>query len=193
MRFLAEAIAHLARALAIREQKNDTVYVGTTCTVVGEAYLGTGKPKEARTMLARAVEVWEHSESPSDLAAALKGLAKAEIGLGRPLAAIPLVDRALTLTRDLPTNNPDFQGDARFVLADALWSTGQRRRALAVVREAHAIYTGLGKSASSERDEVAAWLRARVGALSERAPSVSPDFSLAQLPRPAQSHRGRSP
>jgi eukaryotic-like serine/threonine-protein kinase len=91
----------------------------------------------------------------------LHGLAKAEMAMARPADAIPLLERALTLTQSLQWR-PSFQAHAKLTLARALWDAARDRgRAVALAREAESIYAGLGPRAAKDRDVAAAWLRTR--------------------------------
>jgi len=96
-----------------------------------------------------------------DLAYDLKGVADALAGLGRTRDAIPYFERALAIRES--TQTPAEQvANSRYSLAKALWTTGDRGRALRLAHQAYAGYTGTSAGNTKEMAaDVQGWLRAR--------------------------------
>jgi tetratricopeptide (TPR) repeat protein len=85
-------------------------------------------------------------------------VAKSQLALGRPKAAIALLERALTL-RGGGRGNPLEIADTRFWLAQALWDAGRdRARAVDLAQRSRDAYAGAGEGKANKLAEVDAWL-----------------------------------
>ena len=98
--------------------------------------------------------------SPNALRARIR-LGKALLAAGRGPEAIPQFERWLA-QRIAERSALDWQAEAGFWLAQALWTRPtDRRRALAVAADARSRYREAGGGFASELAEVEAWLAAR--------------------------------
>ncbi|MFY0574117.1 tetratricopeptide repeat protein [Cystobacter fuscus] len=89
----------------------------------------------------------------------LLGLALVEAG--QVQEARELLERAVALSTRLELAPADV-ARVRFALARVLWSSrGERKRALALAREAQAAYQGDGSTHASRSREVRNWLAVR--------------------------------
>jgi tetratricopeptide (TPR) repeat protein/predicted Ser/Thr protein kinase len=108
---------------------------------LGEAALHDGQLALARTECAAGLAI--HRRSPADenaqLPYALDCLGGAELALGRPKTAIPLLREALALR--LSTCTPPECAITRYFLGRALWDGGgDRNEAIALVRDALTVF-----------------------------------------------------
>jgi tetratricopeptide (TPR) repeat protein/predicted Ser/Thr protein kinase len=165
-----EALAELRRGLALAEAAlgPDHPELSMYFNNIGEELLELDRYDEASQQLRRALALAEKGLGPThpDLAYELNGLGLAALGLRRPLEALPFLERALTLReREGERIEPALLAGTRFLLARALWESGQdRARARALATRARATY-----AADSARGthpgrlaEVDAWLAGHV-------------------------------
>ena len=95
---------------------------------------------------------------------ALAGLGAADVALGKPRLALPLLERALLLQHGAETDGD--RADTEFALAQALTQLGRDRpRALAAARHARDFYSAhpLGERRLRQAAAVDGWLRAHAG------------------------------
>ncbi len=137
-----EAVALQRRALEIRETALGPEHpdVAASCFNVAISVRSTTDPRapefatvaaELEQLLRRALKIWEKTLGPSHvhLTYALIGLAELELDRGDPGGALAPAVRALEI-REASEVAPGLRGEARYVLAQALWnSRGDRTRA----------------------------------------------------------------
>ena len=156
----AAALPRLEDALAIAERvlgKEHFVY-GRALYKMAEAHHRLGRLNLAETEYRRAVAILEKSLSPThpELAEALVGLARVCIDRRTPDAAMPPLERVAAIYTGLGAPYVGELAGARFVMAQAQWKRGDRRRALALAADAQR-----GFAAAADRPsglEVEAWL-----------------------------------
>jgi hypothetical protein len=151
-----------ARDLAVHALGAVHPYVGMLENNRGEVLNLMHRHGEARTTLARTIEIWKASGvDPMMLAYAQTGLGLAFLGDHRPLDAVEPLAAALQ-TRVAGQAAPDLLGETRFALARALWAQrGDRPRAEGLARQARADYLALEKTtgtAPAALAQVDAWL-----------------------------------
>ncbi|HEV2844357.1 MAG TPA: tetratricopeptide repeat protein, partial [Thermoanaerobaculia bacterium] len=131
---------------------------------LAEGLLQMGRYDEALEHLREALDALEKRGEPEGMltAALLDSLGKVRMGQGRPAEAVPLLERAVAVCdRTAP---PDWQAEARFALARALWENSRdRRRALALARQARTFFRDNGAPFSEQLAAVDAWLASREG------------------------------
>jgi tetratricopeptide (TPR) repeat protein len=124
----------------------------------GEFLVALGRPAEALALFRVAAFNWEAQVGPDHPFPAypLTGLGRALLALGRPAEARPPLERALRL-RERHDPEPALLAETRFALAQALWATGEHRRAVNLATTARQEFA---KAPTGERagKEVAAWL-----------------------------------
>jgi tetratricopeptide (TPR) repeat protein len=124
----------------------------------GEYLISLGRPAEAEPLIREALSHWEAQVGADHpfLAYPLTGLGRALVALGRPAEARPPLERALRL-RDGHEPDLTLVAETRFALAQALWATGEHRRAVELAKTARQAYA---KAPTGERagKDVAAWL-----------------------------------
>jgi tetratricopeptide (TPR) repeat protein len=131
-----------------------------------EIMCAKGRWQEALTMAEPAIMVLSREwglDHPA-LAYPLTSLGIALIGLGRPVQALPHLERALEL-REAKDPEPRLLGETRFALARALWSVGRsEERAYRLAKRAELDLGGSKESLTEQRaSEVGRWLSARGG------------------------------
>jgi hypothetical protein len=115
----------------------------------GDTLLALGRADAARTAFEQARERFMaiSPEHPS-LAAVWAGLGEAELELGRPVAAIELLERA---TSELEPGELSELAEARFALARALTAAGREdERAMLLLDQARASFVDLGLTSRIE-------------------------------------------
>nr|MCH9684198.1 tetratricopeptide repeat protein [Deltaproteobacteria bacterium] len=137
-----EAEQQIQRALALREQLYGPVHPLTaeTMTNLGDLYRLQGKYDEAEPLFLRSLDVRRHELESDHPALALShvGLARVELGRGRPSAAREHAERALEIN-EASDAEPSAVATARWTLAQALWfDRGQRARAVTLAEQARA-------------------------------------------------------
>jgi tetratricopeptide (TPR) repeat protein len=154
-----EAVAAMQRALRTREQNNgpDHPNVVEALVYLGDTFSWRGRPAEGVPYLERAIAVGERIKTPyPDVPAALINLGWAHLKLGEPRRARDDFERALAHPK---ASELGFEiGEAKFGLAQSLWSV-DRARAAALASEARAVYDKQTNAESKERKvELARWL-----------------------------------
>ncbi|HET6584211.1 MAG TPA: serine/threonine-protein kinase, partial [Nannocystaceae bacterium] len=156
-----EALAHMTRVLAIREAKFGSEHSGVALAkdLLGDAHALLGHPDEARRFYREAIATFQALESPEQEAYGHVGLAKLLLAEGNAEPAAAEVERALAL-HGKDTSDGD-RGEARFVLAKALYAIGRdRSRARDLLRQAEDDLRKAGLSRARELDEVLGWAKA---------------------------------
>jgi tetratricopeptide (TPR) repeat protein len=134
--------------------------IGIALDSLGQALTGEGRFEEARRQHERAVSLYEKAGHPS-LAFALVRLADVDLRLGRVDAARVEAERALKLYAANPAPDEEL-GDARFVLAKALWDgSGEKARARELAIAARDDYAKTGAAGNETLAEVQTWLKSR--------------------------------
>jgi tetratricopeptide (TPR) repeat protein/tRNA A-37 threonylcarbamoyl transferase component Bud32 len=116
-----------------------------------------GRHRDARDLLERALQIWVHAgSSPFYRAWALTMLGDALLGLGQPREAQARLEEALRVS---PAGSLAYLPATQFTLARALWSLGQRERAIELARLAE---DGAASTTTAPHAaEIANWLRQR--------------------------------
>ena len=163
---LDEALAAATRSVAIREQAlgPDHELLARSIDFLGNIEGARGNNRAACAAFARAAAILEKAHGPSfpDLTSPLTGLADCALLTGKLQDAIALAERAVRVGAGSGLD-PRAPAGARFVLAKALWASGDRVRATAearAARDAYATGTPLDRTLVADID---AWFKA-VGA-----------------------------
>jgi tetratricopeptide (TPR) repeat protein/predicted Ser/Thr protein kinase len=152
------------RALSIWETAYgpDHPDVAMSLTNLGHIDLASGDLVRAEARYARALDIRERTlgEAHLLLGSPLSGLAEIRLAQGRPGDALQLAERALQVReRGAP---PVDLAETRFVVAQALWESGEDRpRALVLARQAEAAYREQHIDADALR--IGAWIGERGG------------------------------
>jgi hypothetical protein len=125
---------------------------------IGEYLVALGRPAEALPRFREALLHWEAQVGANNpfLAYPLTGLGRALLALGRPSEARAPLERALAL-RNGREADPALLAETRFALAQALWASGEHRRAVDLATTARQEYAKTSTGAR-DADKVAAWL-----------------------------------
>ena len=156
-----EARSHLERALVISEKSRgpDHPDVSAVHINLGRALGELGAYERARDHLERAVAIQEKVLGPESprVAPALLELSHLHLRQGAPAAALPFIQRAMTLWDGTPVD-PVVLAKARLALARALWESGRERgpRVRALAEQARDTFAAQGKDV--ERAEAEQWL-----------------------------------
>jgi eukaryotic-like serine/threonine-protein kinase len=159
---LEDALSHFQRALAIWEQALGPHHpdVASSLDSIGTVLLDQGELEDALTHFQRALAIWEQALGPhhSDVAYPLVGLAEVALAKHDPEDARAHAERAVAV-REAGETSPELLAEARFVLAQALWSDrSQRARAHTLAEQARDAYTELGEGEAEHLAEVQTWL-----------------------------------
>jgi tetratricopeptide (TPR) repeat protein len=165
MKRYADALDYYRRAIDLTAKvgRAEHAEVATWSLNMAEALNALHRHDEARAAAERTLAIWQRSgTSRVYRAIALTMLGEAVMEQGHPREAATRLREALDLFQDERLS--PYAYEARFALARALWgSSGERRQALALARDASAGYQRLGNH-PDELAQVNAWLRARPGA-----------------------------
>lgn len=157
------ALPYNERALRIYDRrKRGSMHWALAHNNLAEGLRGMGRHEEALEHLREAMDTLEKRGEPEGMLTAvlLDSLGKLRMEQGRPAEAVPVLERAVGVCdRTAP---PEWQAEARFALARALWEAGRdRQQALFVARRARAIFVESG-----DKENIAAvdaWLAGRKG------------------------------
>ncbi len=161
-----EALALFLRSLAIREKVLGPEHPNVAYSLcnLADVHRDRSAHADARALYERALALWENTLGPEHptVARPLLGLAKIDLERGRAARAVPLARRALAIRQKAQVRAEEL-GEARFVLARALWTAppGQgrdRAQARALARKALADYEAAGEPRAKEREAVRAFL-----------------------------------
>ncbi|MGE5232640.1 MAG: serine/threonine-protein kinase [Acidobacteriota bacterium] len=163
-----DALAAERRALAINEQALGPDHPDLTYALdsLGTTLLRKGDAGAAEGVFRRSLAIADKSlgEASEQTSFPLLGLARALLEQRRPAEALSFARRGLAIRSRGPDKG--FLAEARFVVARALWDSGQDRpAALALARQAReALRSGAGLHVDL-LGEIEHWLAARGGAL----------------------------
>ncbi|MDC0740704.1 serine/threonine-protein kinase [Polyangium mundeleinium] len=162
---LPAARAAAERAFSIRERALGPEHpaLATTLLNLAEVRMMERAFADARPRLMRVVAIYEKALGPThpNLAEPLEKLGELHMDTGEPTAAIPLIERALSL-RASGAEGPYKDASTRFLLARALVAAGSdRARAKKLAEEARATYAAGGEAWAAPRAEIVAWLSQR--------------------------------
>jgi tetratricopeptide (TPR) repeat protein len=126
----------------------------------GEVLNLLGRHEEAEEAFERSLGIFRRAGTDPEIAAhPLTGLGTAELGRGRPEAAVAPLEEALKIRVERKVGHERL-GETRFALARALWSRpAERPRALDLARAARADYAQV-KTGAKALAAVDAWMKA---------------------------------
>ncbi|KAB2894011.1 MAG: tetratricopeptide repeat protein, partial [Kofleriaceae bacterium] len=144
----AEALAAYEKALAVREQvlPPDHPDLASSIMNVGIALQeNLGRPADAVPYFERAKAILEKKLGPDHptLAFALHGLGSARLDMGQPAAGVAELEHAYRIRRG-PGVDPGLAANTGYVLARALWGSGDRKRGSEVARTTRKAFEALG-------------------------------------------------
>ncbi len=158
---LEEARATYERSLALRETLLGMDHPLTATTVLNLSLVASlaGDHTRAREHATRALAIWEAKvgRDHARTGLALAQLGEAELALGNPGVAEPLLRRALAIA-DTSGTDPIARAEARFGLARTRRAQGDDAEARRLAREALAIYEAAGPRRATEARAVQAFL-----------------------------------
>lgn len=154
-----EAAALHRRVLRIFERQGaEHVDVGRARINLARALIDARDYESALIEARRATKIWDeaaHDAPNVAFALHLEGLA--ELGAGRPAAAVAPLERAVSI-RAKADFSPRYLADSRFALARALRASGKEKRARRAAEAALQTYEDLE---AKERETVRTWLSSR--------------------------------
>jgi serine/threonine protein kinase len=126
---------------------------------LGETERRLGKLDAAMAHFTRAVAVGEKAlgRKHPQLVQSLLGMGRVELARGAAARAVPPLERGLSILGNEP-GEALTAPDLRFTLAQALWATGDRSRAVALATQAREAYGIAGAAGKKEFGEVSAWI-----------------------------------
>jgi tetratricopeptide (TPR) repeat protein len=154
-----EALELLRRVAALDEAALGPTSLVTALdySTIGDAYEGMGDYDKALGNGRHAIEIIEAIKARTPVIAGVyQSVGGIELKRGRPAAAVPLLERALSFAQ---SGGPaEDLAQVKLLLAQALWQAhGDRQRAVTLVREARAVYAATPRLKSG-LDEADAWL-----------------------------------
>jgi tetratricopeptide (TPR) repeat protein/tRNA A-37 threonylcarbamoyl transferase component Bud32 len=160
-----EALARAERALAIRRRLLGSAHpqVAYTLMILARVDSELGRFTRALAHAQEAVRILQNTidERSPQLTHALVEVGRAQLGLHAAHNALPILKRAVELRRDGDAA-PSEMAEAEFLLARALWETGERARAHELADQALArLESSKTGHAKDLGDAVRAWLAAR--------------------------------
>jgi len=140
---LTTAVVLGERALVIQEKGlgPDHPEVASALADLASIHARLGEPAKAKVLYERALGAGERSLGPDHhfIAGPLTGLAGVALALGTPAEGIAPAERALRILDGVAEVEPQLRAEARFMLAQVSWASGEdRERALASARQAAA-------------------------------------------------------
>ncbi len=128
---------------------------------IGESYRLLGKPAEALDYYKRSLVLEEKSLGPKHphLTGPLLGIGRVELERHALPSAKEALERALAILGDEPGEGLTLP-DARFVLAQTVWSMGDKARAIELAGKARDGYASAGAPGRRALAEATAWLEA---------------------------------
>jgi tetratricopeptide (TPR) repeat protein len=159
---LVAALASYRRALALRTKALGATHPSTSnsMVVVAGTLAQLNRCAEARPLLATGMAGLESAlggDAP-EIASALAALGRCDLAGGQAAPAVAQLERAIAILERAKAF-PIDRGGARWLLAQALWSVGQRAAAVAAARTAEEELSGDGDGAR-DRAAAHAWLAA---------------------------------
>jgi hypothetical protein len=130
---------------------------------MGEAHRLRGELGEATKWFQRGVAILEKAVGPDhpDLADGLLGIGRVQLAKRAAASSLAPLERALAIRTAQPGDGLRL-ADIRFTLAEALWQTGSRPRAVKLAQLAQGTYQGLGERGRRKLAESDAWLKGHV-------------------------------
>ncbi len=159
----ADAVPVLERSIRIRAAflGEDHPSLAGGMQNLGTAYRLVGRLEDAERLVTKALAIARaRPESAYMITASLSSLGTLAYMRGHPEQSIPYYEEALAGLVARGKGGEVSTGDLRFRLGRALWVTGRdRRRGMALVREARAIFAG-NSTATKYMHDVDAWIAA---------------------------------
>jgi tetratricopeptide (TPR) repeat protein len=160
-----DALTLLERSAALQERlgRNDSAVLG----VIGRALRRKGRFQDALDLDQRTLAMVGRNEQPDayDLSFPNVAVALDLLALGRGKEALPFAERGARL-RQVTTASSE-RGEARFVLARALWEAGNpgraRQQAADALEDYRLMADRYGGRFGKARDEIDVWLAAHQG------------------------------
>lgn len=157
----AEALEVGQRLLALRNKifGPDSAEVASAMHVIGRVSFLQKRYAEAMLHFQSALAIYEKKHADDGVGLELMALANCLSGLGRPKAALPLIERAERLRND--SSPQDRLADLQFARARALWARSRKERSQVLKLTSSAIeaYKKLGPTSRSDLEAVTVWLR----------------------------------
>jgi tetratricopeptide (TPR) repeat protein/predicted Ser/Thr protein kinase len=157
----AEALHYLDQALDTCEHKLETNHAqcGIVFGKIGEAREQLHQLDAALAAFERSVSVTEKTlgEKHSQLSLGLLGIGRVELARHAPARAKAPLERALAILEAQPGDEGGL-ASVRFTLAQALWATGARPRAIELATSAREIFAKAKEGSRESLAEVTAWL-----------------------------------
>jgi tetratricopeptide (TPR) repeat protein len=158
-----EALPFLQSALGINEEFFGPMHARTAMAydALGSLEKQLGDYDAALANSRHAIAIYEKLGSKARLTMApYLNVGEVELERGHPAAAVAPLERALAIEESAGGGPPADRAEVKLALARALWDAhGDRRRAVTLAREAHALYSGEAGS-KEELARVDAWLTA---------------------------------
>ena len=154
LRTIDESLGILGKIL-----EGDHLRVAGNLTTRGRVLSSLGQVERARRSFSDAVAMVERLKGNQhvNLASPLEGLAQTELSQGRPSAAVPLLERALSLRLREPAE-PISEAETRFLLARGLWESGKDRpRVSSLLASARLGYEASGPAGRKRLLELERW------------------------------------
>jgi len=151
-----------ARTLVASGDEPDVPHVAELDNNIAECLVATGQYVEAIELLGSVLEVFDAHHGPDHVfnAYPLRALGEAELGLGRPEAAVEPLRRALSLMQRFPGDQPHLAG-IYWALAKAMDALDGTDEALEFSQRAHEIYAALGEQGRGPLAEIEQWITTR--------------------------------
>jgi serine/threonine protein kinase/tetratricopeptide (TPR) repeat protein len=151
-----QALANAERTLGPQH-----FYCAEAMTAIGNVYLRTHKLDEALSYFERAKTVYDKSKDPAarpESVSTLLGIGQVYLTRQRPANALPMLEQAVSIRKDEPADGAEL-GQARFLFAQALWATGERKRAHELATAAAMADSKSSAPLHKTVAEAAQWLR----------------------------------
>ena len=158
-----QAAAHAEAAKKIWAQAlgNDHFHTLLANTNQGEALAAWGRCDQAREILLPTLSLFEKEAETRDhiaVAYLLTALGQCDLASGDHATAVARLERALVI-RSANPEDPAKLARTQFLLARALWQTGDQRRAVALANTVRAAYAAGGTRCAGKAAEVELWQR----------------------------------
>jgi tetratricopeptide (TPR) repeat protein len=155
-----EAERYYKESLAIAEKRKSPFSEGAALINWAEMLAKRGRHVRAKALFVRALPKWEKLMGPDHhyIAHIVVGLGRAELALGKPKKAVPLLERGLKL-RTSKQVSPSLLAATQILLSHALVRAGgDRKRARSLALAALDYFRRAGKAHAKNRAEAEAWL-----------------------------------
>lgn len=155
-----EARAYIQRALEIWEKAGHRARVALVLCNLGGIFHVQEDYERAQIYFQRALEEWKGTLGPDhpNITYSQIGLAKVALEADDAESALAYAERAVSI-REAAMVEPTVLADARFVLAQALWSKrSERARARTLAEQAREAYAKHGQGGEDDLAEIMTWL-----------------------------------